>query len=897
MLSISGVTATKATSYFTKDDYYTKEQGEWQGKGAEALGLAGYIEKDEFKELTLGRNPQGNVLVTSQNGRDHRAGTDLTFSAPKSVSIVSEISGDIRIREAHQQAVTGALQYVETHFSQARITEGGVTERVQTGNLVIAKFDHDTSRALDPQLHTHAVVMNMTQRADGEWRALSNEKLYENKLLIGQIYRNELANNLKALGYEIQVGKNGLFEIKGVDPALIKEFSTRRDQIEQALNGRESGGALAEKITLMTREGKTHDVDRVALRQEWLNRSLELGYSRETIREQALQAGKAIGKETPKLEHLSEAIKFLEVQTAVWSKEEMVKSALKSGLSEGLTINQVEKRIDQALESRELVQLGENKYSSIEAIKTEQKIVDLVQNRQDLFLPGDSNRINTALKEFGAHFNQGQQGAVRLMTETRDGVVGIQGHAGVGKTTMLSVANQYWVKEGFDPRGLSFTGKAAEVLQNEAGIKSQTLHSFLNEKAQGQEVGSSKSQVWILDEASMVGNKQMAGLLKLADRENARVVLIGDTHQLQAIDAGKPFQMLQERGIMVTAKMDEILRQKTEGLKEAVQAIAKELDTGKAVNILNERGQILEINNRFERHMAIAKDYLALSPKEMKNTLIVTARNADRLEINQYIRDGLKQQGQINEKLEKIFTVAIPKTIPEGELKRGESYSPGDLVRFARANQGMEIATGERGIVKQIDGNRLTVHLDRANRTVLVDLEKYHKLTVYSAEPRQFAPGDQMMFLKNDKDLGVVNGSVGIVAKTGEDSLKVETRNGTKEVDLRKYDYIDHAYGSTLHKSQGMTAERVMMNIDTGQAISNSANAFYVGLSRASHEAKVYTDNKEKLPEAVSHWQGKESTQNYEKGRVVESEKEHSKEEFHQRGDETKSNRGFELSI
>jgi conjugative relaxase-like TrwC/TraI family protein len=894
MLSLSTVSASHAGSYFTQDDYYNKEQGQWQGKGAEALGLAGHVEKEDFKQLVQGRDIEGNDLVTNLNGLPHRGGTDATLSMPKSGSILWGVAGDERIKEAHEQAVTKALEYVEKHFSQVRITEGGITQRIDTGRMVIAKFTHETSRAQDPSYHTHSVCLNLSQRSDGEWRSLSNEKLYENKMLIGQIYRNELAFNLKALGYEIQPGKQGMFEVKGVDPALIKEFSGRREEILKALDGRESGGKLAEKVTLMTREAKPREIDRDALKQDWLNRAAELGYTREMIQEKALEAGRGIEKDIPKVDHLNEAIKSLEIQTSVWSREEMLKSALRSGLSEGLTVDRLEKQIDQALVSKELVQLAENKYSSLEAIKTEQKIVELVQNRQGTFPPGNLDQINSVIKEQGPHLNEGQQAAILHITGTQDGVVGVQGYAGVGKTTMLSVANQYWEKEGYQVTGLAYTGRAAELLQTEAGIKSQTIHSFLGEKEQANGIQAEGRQIWVVDEASMVGNRLMLDLLKTAENEQAKVVLIGDKLQLQAIDAGKPFQNLQEKGIMATAKVEDILRQKTEGLREVVFAVAKEMDTDKAIHLLDKMGAIKELGDRQERLMAIATDYLALSPKEMKNTLIVTARNIDRMEINQSIREGLKEKGQLNEATEKTYNVTIPKAIQEGDRGRGESYNEGDMVRFLRANRGLEVGRGDRGIVERIEGNELKVQLENSNRTISVDLEKYNKLEAYSPEERQFAHGDQVMFLRNDKNLGVVNGSLGMVVEANNHSLKVETRTGIKDVDLKTYNHIDHSYGSTLHKSQGMTSERVMIHLDTAQGISNSANAFYVGVSRASHEATIYTDSKENLPDSVRQWQEKESTQDYEKGKNFDFENGKQSEQSDSRETEIDNNRGVE---
>ncbi|MBI3813344.1 MAG: relaxase domain-containing protein [Nitrospinae bacterium] len=212
MVSITNISADQAGTYYSKDSYYTQERGEWQGKGAEALGLSGEIKKEDFLNLIEGKDTQGNELVAANSQGEHRAGVDLTFSASKTVSITCEVLGDERVKEAHDAAVQKTLSYVEKHFSQCRVTEDKITERVDTGNLIIAKFNHNTSRELDPQVHAHAVIMNITQRENGQWRALSNEKLFEMKIFAGQYYRSELAASLKELGYSIRSDEKGLFE-------------------------------------------------------------------------------------------------------------------------------------------------------------------------------------------------------------------------------------------------------------------------------------------------------------------------------------------------------------------------------------------------------------------------------------------------------------------------------------------------------------------------------------------------------------------------------------------------------------------------------------------------------------------------------------------------------------
>ena len=241
--------AQQAEHYFSQDNYYTTEEGfeqsAWAGKGAAALGLSGGVHREQFMELLEGK-VDGQELgkwvrneETGQKEREHRPGIDLTFSAPKSVSLLAEIAGNEEVSKAHDVAVERAIAYLERVAAQARTTVDGVTSREDTGNLVVAKFRHDTSRELDPQTHTHAVVFNLTKRSDGQWRSLSNEELLGHIKDAGAYYRTELAGQLSALGYEIErTHADGRFEVKGFTKEQLEHFSQRSGQIEQALSER-----------------------------------------------------------------------------------------------------------------------------------------------------------------------------------------------------------------------------------------------------------------------------------------------------------------------------------------------------------------------------------------------------------------------------------------------------------------------------------------------------------------------------------------------------------------------------------------------------------------------------------------------------------------------------------
>ncbi len=304
MLSIGALaSAAQGASYYERDGYYAKDDPEhrdasaWAGKGAEELGLKGPVDPDTFRAVLEGRVPDGSGQQLGRRGRDgeilHRPGRDLTFSAPKSVSIAALVGGDDRIVDAHDRAVAATLAWVEGNAAETRMKdpETGRMARVGNQKIVAATFRHDTSRNLDPQLHTHAVLANMVRGGDGKWRTMANEGLYEKQKLIGMLYRGELAAGLAKLGYGIEKSHaDGRFEIAGVPREVVTAFSTRRAEIEAAMEARGLGASadrprLAERAALMTRAAK-RDVDRAELRGVWAKQAADLGFdARAPVRE------------------------------------------------------------------------------------------------------------------------------------------------------------------------------------------------------------------------------------------------------------------------------------------------------------------------------------------------------------------------------------------------------------------------------------------------------------------------------------------------------------------------------------------------------------------------------------------------------------------------------------
>ncbi|MCY3940943.1 MAG: relaxase domain-containing protein, partial [Gammaproteobacteria bacterium] len=307
MVASIGVIASPAqgAAYYERDGYYAKDDpahrkaSRWAGKGAEALGLSGSVDPDTFRAILEGKVPDGPQL--GRRGPDgefqHRPGRDVTLSAPKSVSLLAKVGGDGRIVDAHDQAVGKTLAWIEQHAVETRMQDKTTGAMVRTGGqkMVAATFRHDTSRNLDPQLHTHCVIANMVQGGDRKWRTMVNDGLYRENMAIGAIYRAELAEGLRELGYGIEkTHADGRFEIAGVPRDVIEAFSTRRAEIEAAMAERGLGTTagnrhLAARATLMTRAAK-RDVDKGALRETWKQQASMLGYSAEAIHANARQA-------------------------------------------------------------------------------------------------------------------------------------------------------------------------------------------------------------------------------------------------------------------------------------------------------------------------------------------------------------------------------------------------------------------------------------------------------------------------------------------------------------------------------------------------------------------------------------------------------------------------------
>lgn len=845
MLSLANVKSGLAAAlyYESADDYYNQDNcpSSWWGAGAEALGLGGRVEHDVFTRLLDGHLPDGRALHNAAAGR--RAGTDATFSAPKSVSLQALVGGDQRVITAHRTAVDRALAYTE-QFSACRVTRSGATESERTGTLLVARFDHDLSRTCDPQLHTHCVLVNATLRTDGEWRAMDNEFIYRRKMLLGAYYRAELARELQVLGYGIRVTHfDGRFELSHIDDSQVRAFSKRSIAIEaylkdQGLARSHAPAELKKLVAVITREKKS-EVDREQLRQQWR----ELSDASAITYQPARQREELVADPGCRVAVLQEALAHLSERQAVFDHVALSATALAAGVGR-LTLPDVELAIDQAVEGGVLIRVGE-RYTTPEMLRLEAEILDIEQAGREASTPVYRGERGELERQF-AGLSDGQQRAVLGILISRSRVTGLQGRAGVGKTTLLRKAAEVARAAGYQVKGLAPSASAARELAG-AGVEAETMAAF----SRRADKRLSAKTLLIVDEAGMASTRQMHTIMAASAEARCRVVLVGDTAQLQAVEAGKPFSQLQAAG-MHTSLVSEIQRQKNATLKRAVE-LSVDGHVGMAVELLEKDVlQISDANGRFER---IADDYAALTVDEREQTLVVAGTRRARSEINHRIRDrlGFAGAGQ-------SLVLIDRKDYTESQQRSILAYEPGDIVIAEADYKSLGLRRGESAQVVERGGAEII--LQRADgRQVPWRPAFAINLTAYTPIKQEMAVGELVRITANDREHGLINGDLARISALDADrhALTLALKDGRKVVlDSRRPLALAHGYCSTVHAAQGQTCERVLVEADASSLTANQST-FYVAISRARQAVTIYTDDRDMLPLAMSRELLKES--------------------------------------
>ena len=900
---------SQGLSYYEHDGYYAPDDPEhrqasaWAGKGAAALGLEGEVEGETFRAVLEGHVPDGSGRRLGRAGRDgtvaHRPGRDLTLSAPKSVSLAALVGGDARVVDAHDRAVRRTLDWVERNAAETRMKDPatGRMMRALGQRMVAATFRHDTSRNLDPQLHTHAVVANMLQGADGKWRTMANERLYAAKMLLGTLYRAELARGLARLGYRIEkTHADGRFEIAGVSRQVVEAFSTRRAAIEAAMAGREAGTPgenqrLAERAALVTRAYK-RDVDKAALRETWARQAEALDFDPQALVAEARE--RAAGREaegpeadrdpmderpgaprdapepamnTPADRAVAWGVAHLSEREAVFSRTALLAAALawRPGAVDMAEAEAALGRLEKAgaLHAANLETPG-GSLTTDRALADERETIALMRAGEGRgAAPMRARAVDKALRN--GPLTPGQREAVKLVLAGEDRVVGVQGYAGTGKTAMLSRVRALAEKRGFEVRGLAPSASAARTLAAESGIESETLQRFLarntgvaegrlSPKAEKAMRAAFAKTVLVVDEGSLASTVQARDLLRVATALRLpRVVLVGDAKQLDAVDAGKPFAQLQAAG-MQTAVMRDILRQQDPELKAAVEASLAG-DVGRAFEKLGENVEAVKPDNL---PGAAAARWLALSANERERAGLIAPSHKLREGINAIIRARLVADGAVRGPALTTERL-VSRGYTNAEKSLAAHYRPGDVVAFHRPYKRLGAEKGDELRVLGANRDDGAVRLEgRDGETITWQPAKLAArsggVEVYRSDTIELRAGDRIRWTRNDAGLGLVNSATAEVAGVKDGTVSLRLEDG-RTLDFRAGDpqlrHVDRAWASTVHAFQGRTVDHVIAAMEANHPHLTTQKSFYVEISRARHRAELVTDDREALKERL----------------------------------------------
>jgi len=882
MLTISKpLSASQVRTYHEREfaserqNYWSRDQqghSEWQGKLAEQWGLEGAVGNEHFARLTEGQHPHTEAqLVRHQASKtyegkfgkevtsvEHRAGWDATFSAPKSVSLTALVGGDERVREAHRESVRVALAELEK-YTQARI--GNVHAPETTGKFVAATFEHDTARPVNgyaaPQLHTHAVIFNVTERDNGQTRALQPQELFASQRYATSVYRSELAMRLQGLGYELERGKHGQPEIKGYTKEYLEASSPRREQIKDHLREMGIDGAGAAQVAAHRTRDSKELLSPEQVLERHRNLAAQYGHQADKVVAEARERGQrhvhepALNRSTVAAQQaVTYARDHLFERSAVLDRRELLEAALNRGMGE-TTYAHIRQEFAQRAARGEFRTVGAGQqYTTAAMLRMEREIITRMQegNQRGMSDPMlVSPQIRIAAEDRHPELNTSQRQAVDQVFLSREKIVGLDGVAGAGKTTALSVIREGAEAQGYIVEGFAPTSRAAQKLAD-AGMETSTLQKHL---ARGEKPDTGERHLYVLDESSLASTRQMHEFVNRL-HPNDRVLLVGDRRQHEAIEAGRPFAQLQDAG-MKTVKLEEIVRQKNPELKQVVEQLARG-EVREAVQGLERQGRVHEIAERENRITAIAKEY-AKSPE---GTLVVSPDNRSRVEINERIRAEMQERGSVSKDEHRIAALVPRQDLTGPERTWAARYEFNDVVRYARASKETDMERGEYARVKSVDADKNLLTVVRADGSELTyDPRRQQGVSVYREEPRSFAVGDRIQFTAPANDLKIANRELGTVEAIGQDGRLSLKLDGGRDVHLdpREHPHLDHGYAVTSHSSQGQTAERVLIHVDTELAAKDLLNSrmAYVAVSRGAEDAQLYTNDRAKLPEALGH--------------------------------------------
>lgn len=830
-----------AQAYFDEhlshNDYYTEgevQPGYWIGEGASRLGLqeSCAVDQKTFLSLCDGLHPEtGDRLTLRHNAPgNRRIFFDFTCSAPKSVSVMAVTMNDTRLVEAHQEASRVALKELE-RFAAARIRAKGADADRTTGNVIGAEFLHTSSRALDPQLHTHFTLFNATfDTTENRWKALQSGDIFAASQYGTEVYRNELSRRLQAIGYEMEG-----FEIKGVSPELMKRFSKRakeRDKIvaqmetrlERKLSNKEVSWVVHQSRSAKLKGISTEEVREGQLAQ--MSRK-EIAALR-VVREKANGRSQTIFQKDDGSDSLAYATAHVFERASVVPEAEILRHALIHGRGQV----DLEDLKNQMVVNQEFVRVGKE-ISTREILTSELFLIEKLNAGQNAFVP-----LALGYQPANPAMGEDQRKAIAHVLQSPDQFTGFRGLAGAGKTTALKeidLALQDHPRVFCAP-----TAAATEVLRKD-GFEAVTLKALLVDPKQKRKLTA--GAVIVLDEAGLVGLNDMRDLFDLAAEKRARIILSGDTGQHAGVARGDALRLLEEHSLYRYGQLDRIRRQQRADYRQTVELAARR-EPQKAFDQLDALGWVEEPAQIYE---AAATAYLGAKEKG-RSALLVAPTWSEIESVTECVRTKLKASGIVGETEERV-SIFDSSGWTAAQKSNVDQYRVGQRILFQkctgsfRGNEQVEVtevrSSGLR--VRSEDGKERTF---RPRPGDSFDVGERREIAL--------APGDQILLQANrklDRSSGtLVNGQIATVKAVSAGQVTLSDGR-ILPADYRQF---THGYCVTSHAAQARTVDSVFLVASSRSAPAIHREQFYVSISRGRQNCRIFTDDKMILRDRIA---------------------------------------------
>lgn len=842
-----------AKSYFSdalsKSDYYMDDQelnGKFEGVLADRLGLDGIATKEKFFALCENINPNTGSALTPRTKDERTIGYDINFHCPKSVSILHALSKDDHLLEAFQKSVSDTMNDIEAD-SKTRVRKKGKYEDRNTGELVWADFVHQTARPVDgslpdPHLHSHCFVFNVTwddqekQFKAGQFREIKRDMpFYQAR------FHKRLSDRLLDLGYAIKRTEKS-FEIEGVPQKVIDLFSKRTDEIGRV--AKEKGITDAKELGDLgarTRSKKQKGLSMSELKSDWKKQIKDLGDVESDDKAIRFDPNREKLKLTSK-ECVDHALKHSFERASVVAKRRILASAYRHGLGNS-NVN-VEDITNELKGNEEIIEVKE--YSQIlcttrEVLSEEKRMVDLARSGQGKCIP---------LYDKAPILNvEGQQAnAVSHVLTTPNRVSIIRGAAGTGKTKLMEEAIRHIEKSGKKVFTVAPTAQASRGTLREEGFDSaETVAKLLSDpKMQDQLQG----QILWVDEAGLLGTKDMTSLLQIVERKNARLILGGDTRQHSSVVRGDALRIINTVAGIKTAEVDKIYRQKNKDYREAVEDLSKG-DIRKAFEKLDSIESIKSIDVLKPNEILI-EDYMK-SVKKGKSALVISPTHAQAESLTKDLRIELRSKGLLGKK--EISTEKLTNlNLTEAEKKDWRNFEEGNVLQFNQNQTG--IKRGSHWTILKSSQDEIEL-IDASNKKIILPIEKVEKADVFKKNEMGLSRGDKVTITRNSFDQNKKRMNNGQEMEVVSINIKgqILLRNPKSKTTYslnRDFGHINHAYCITSHASQGKTVDEVFISQPASTFPATDSKQFYVSVSRGRAKAHIYTDDKIGLLEHAS---------------------------------------------